>query len=336
MRNKTVLVVGDLHIGVNKNNVQFFDTALQYARWIDEVCKAKGIDTIVQLGDVFHNREALHSLAMNCANDFFNILQEYTIHIVSGNHDSLYNETSDVNSLKLLNRWPNITIHEKVTTIDGITYCGWGTKLTDIPIRQKIIFGHFDIRGFYMSSTKLSEHGFNASDLMARCDLLMTGHYHKYQTRKYGDSRLIYTGSAYQLNWGESGDDKYVFILDTETIEVSPMKNLISPKFEYIRGVEDHFKSPNNFVSVEIENPEEFQRTVAMFKTMGAKDVRTTYKEVTLRGNDTTEVEAEPVTTGNSTIEDAVDEYVSLLLGTDDNIKSNVATQLKLFYSRCL
>ena len=329
-----ILVVGDIHLGVNKNNPTFFKTALDFAAWVVQICKENQIKKVVQLGDIFHNREMIHQPALSCANEFFNILQDLKLDIIVGNHDCLHNETSEVNSLKLLNKWPNITIHEKVNTIDGITFCGWGSKMEDIPAKQRIIFGHFDIKGFCMSGSKLSEHGFTASDLMAKCDLLMTGHYHGYQTRKYGNSRLIYTGSAYQLNWGESGDDKYVFILDTETLKVSPLKNRISPRFEYIRGMDDFSKADNNFVSVEIENPEDFLRTVSMFKTLGAKDVRTTYKEVTLKSADTPE--AETVTTGSSNIEEAVDEYTSLIPGIDDNVKLIVANQLKLFYNQCL
>lgn len=333
MISEKILVVGDLHLGVNKNNPEFFKIALNYADWIDEICKNNKIDTIVQLGDIFHNREMVHVPTINCANDFFNKLKDYKIHITVGNHDCLYNETSDVNSLKLLKNWPNITIHEKVTTIDGITFCGWGTKMSDIPQTQKIIFGHFDIRGFEMSALKISDHGFTASDLMNRCSLLMSGHYHKPQTRLYNAKPLVYTGSAYQLNWGESGEIKRVCILNTRTLKYEEVENTVSPKFEYIKSSNDYHKAANNFVSVEIDNPEEFNSIVTKLKSLNAVDVRTTIKKIKKDGS---VFDADVEQFKGVSISDAIDEYVSLLENLDDTDKQIVSSKIKKLYNKCI
>ena len=333
--NKEILVVGDLHLGVNKNNPLFFKTALRYADWLVAICQKKNIDTIVQLGDVFHNREMIHLPALNAASEFFDKLKDYNIHVIVGNHDALYNNISDVNSLKLLSRWPNITVHEKVTTIGDLCFCGWGTKLEDIP-DSKIIFGHFDIKGFEMSSFKISEHGFTASDLMNKCQLLMSGHYHKPQVRFYNKKPLVYTGSAYQLNWGESGEDKYSYILNTETLEYRPVENKISPRFEYIKSEKDLEKVKNNFVSIEIENVEEVAEVVAKHKALGAIDIKTSYKqieykrEIPLENGDVATFETP------SSVNECIDEYVELLDNLTDEEKKTVADKLNQLYSRCV
>lgn len=333
--NKEILVVGDLHLGVNKNNPLFFKTALRYADWLVAICQKKNIDTIVQLGDVFHNREMIHLPALNAASEFFDKLKDYNIHVIVGNHDALYNNISDVNSLKLLSRWPNITVHEKVTTIGDLCFCGWGTKLEDIP-DSKIIFGHFDIKGFEMSSFKISEHGFTASDLMNKCQLLMSGHYHKPQVRFYDKKPLVYTGSAYQLNWGESGEDKYSYILNTETLEYRPVENKISPRFEYIKSEKDLEKVKNNFVSIEIENVEEVAEVVAKHKALGAIDIKTSYKqieykrEIPLENGDVATFETP------SSVNECIDEYVELLDNLTDEEKKTVADKLNQLYSRCV
>lgn len=332
---KEILVVGDIHLGVNKNNPLFFKTALRYADWLVAICKKKNIDTIVQLGDIFHNREMIHLPALNAASEFFDKLKDYNLHIITGNHDCLYNNVSDVNSLKLLSRWPNITVHEKVTTIGDLCFCGWGTKLEDIP-DSKIIFGHFDIKGFQMSSFKISEHGFSASDLMNKCQLLMSGHYHKPQVRFYDKKPLIYTGSAYQLNWGESGEDKYSYILNTETLEYRPVENKISPRFEYIKSEKDLEKVKNNFVSIEIENVEEVAEVVAKHKALGAIDIKTSYKqieykrEIPLENGDVATFETP------SSVNECIDEYVELLDNLTDEEKKTVADKLNQLYSRCV
>ena len=332
---KEILVVGDLHLGVNKNNPLFFKTALRYADWLVAICQKKNIDTIVQLGDVFHNREMIHLPALNAASEFFDKLKDYNIHVIVGNHDALYNNISDVNSLKLLSRWPNITIHEKVSTIDDVCFCGWGTKLEDIP-NCKIIFGHFDIKGFEMSAFKISEHGFSASDLMNKCELLMSGHYHKPQVRFYNKKPLVYTGSAYQLNWGESGEDKFAYILNTETLEYRPVENKISPRFEYIRSEKDLEKAKNNFVSIEVENVEEVAGVVAKHKALGAIDVKTSYKQIEYKREIVLENGVVEFYDGSSSVTECIEEYVALLENITDEEKKIVSDKLNQLYSRCV
>lgn len=328
-----VLIVGDIHLGVNKNNPIFFETALKYADWIVSVCEKNKIDTIVQLGDIFHNREMIHVPTLNCANDFFEKLHQFDIHIVTGNHDCLYNEISDVNSLKLLQNWPNITVHEKVSSIDGVCFCGWGTKLIDIPDDQRIIFGHFDIKGFEMSAYKISEHGFTASDLMDKCKFLMSGHYHKPQVRFYNKKPLVYAGSTYQLNWGESGEDKFVYILDTTTLEYTPIKNEISPRFQYIRSDKDFDKVANNFVSIELDNHEQFPATIAKLKALNAVDVRTTIRSTKVPLiEDLDAVEEFQIVS----VPFVIDECVERLVGVSDADKKLIAEKAKLLYHKCI
>lgn len=250
--------------------------------------------------------------------------------MVSGNHDCLYNNTSEVNSLKLLSNWPNITLHEKVTKIDDICFCGWGTTLEQIPDNNKVIFGHFDIKGFHMSEYKVSEHGFTASDLMQKCKLLMTGHYHKPQTRVYNKKPLIYTGSAFQLDWGESGEDKFAYILDFKTLEVTPVKNDKSPRFEYIRNEKDYQKIENNFVKVELERPEDFDKIVTKMKSLKALDVFTLSKPLK-KSKET--VESIQEFKGISVF-DTIDEYVSMLEVSAED-KKYLAQKQKDLYAKC-
>lgn len=325
-----VLVVGDIHIGVNKNNPKFFDTVMDYADWLISILEKNGIDTIIQLGDVFHNREMIHNPALNCANSFFEKLKKYNIHIVVGNHDALYNNTSEINSLKLLSNWPNITVHENVSIIDNICFCGWGTTIEQIPDNNRIIFGHFDIKGFHMSAFKISEHGFTASELMEKCQILMSGHYHKPQTRIYNKKPLIYTGSAFQLDWGESGDDKFVYILDTNKLQITPVKNDCSPRFEYIRSENDYSKIPNNFVKVQLERPEDFNTVFSKMKSMNALDVFTESKPLQ-KSKET--VESVKEFKGISVF-DTVDEYAELLEISDED-KKYFAKKSKELYAKC-
>jgi DNA repair exonuclease SbcCD nuclease subunit len=330
MIDKTVLVIGDLHLGVSKNSSVFFDTALRYAEWIRDLCNSHGIKQIIQLGDIFHHDNVLHINALNGAFKFFEILKDFEIHIPVGNHDVPYKNSTTIHSLQLLSNWPNITIHDKVSTIGDVTFCGWATKLEDIPKKQGIIFGHFDIRGFEMSAGKISEHGYTASELMERCDLLMTGHYHKPQRRIYKNKMLCYTGSCYQLNWGESGEEKYAYVLDTELKKFTAIPNTVSPRFEYIRGTEDYHKIPNNFIAIECDADEYNTLTsdIMVKKAIGIKTIqRKKVKEL-----------SEDITsqfTGIN-IHDVIDEWTAAHPEIDGDEKKSVAERGKKMYDGCI
>lgn len=325
------MIIGDVHLGVNKNNPVFFKTTLDYAYWIKELCEKRNIKKIIQLGDIFHNREMVHVSVMNCAHDFFEILKDFEIHITVGNHDCTYNNSSDVNSLKLLKNWPNITVHEKVTSFDGLCFCGWGTKLEDIPNGQKAVFGHFDIKGFEMNAYKISEHGFHASSLMEKCEILFSGHYHKPQVRFYDKKPLIYTGSAYQLNWGESGEKKYAYIFDSGSLKYEMIENEKSPKFVKIKDLSNLCEIENNFVSVEIEKIEDLPETENILKKSKCLSFITTFKNKTdkIVSSENNEEKKEEI----CTIYDCIDEYVSFL-DVDENKKKIVEERLKEIYSK--
>jgi DNA repair exonuclease SbcCD nuclease subunit len=329
------LIAGDLHIGNNKNNPAFFKTSLQYADWIKNICLEKGINTIIQLGDVFHNREMVHVPTINCAHDFFEKLSDYQIHIVVGNHDALYNNTSDVNSLKLLKNWPNITLHEKVGVLDNMCFCGWGTKLEDIPDTSDVVFGHFDIKGFEMNAYKISEHGFTASNLMEKCKMLFSGHYHKPQMRFYDKKPLIYSGSAYQLNWGESGEKKYVYILDSESLQFEMIENTISPKFVKIKDASQTDEIKNNFVSIEIDKVEDLPKIETQLKNAKCLDFITVLKkQQSVKSELTESTEIQDSFEGCSVYE-CIDEYVSTLLISEQD-KQIILKSLKDTYDKCI
>jgi len=329
------LIAGDLHIGNNKNNPAFFKTSLQYADWIKNICLEKGINTIIQLGDVFHNREMVHVPTINCAHDFFEKLSDYQIHIVVGNHDALYNNTSDVNSLKLLKNWPNITLHEKVGVLDNMCFCGWGTKLEDIPDTSDVVFGHFDIKGFEMNAYKISEHGFTASNLMEKCKMLFSGHYHKPQMRFYDKKPLIYSGSAYQLNWGESGEKKYVYILDSESLQFEMIENTISPKFVKIKDASQTDEIKNNFVSIEIDKVEDLPKIETQLKNAKCLDFITVLKkQQSVKSELTESMEIQDSFEGCSVYE-CIDEYVSTLLISEQD-KQIILKSLKDTYDKCI
>jgi DNA repair exonuclease SbcCD nuclease subunit len=225
----------DIHIGLGQDSKQWHDIALNFAKWASEVYKSKGIDTIIIPGDIFHNRSEIGVNTLAVAKKFFDYFKGFKIFISSGNHDCFYKDNSSVNSISILDGWNNINIIDKnpviiETTHNDIVLVPWGTLFEDIPETNGIIFGHFEISSFYMNSYKVCEHGMESKDLFKKAPLIISGHFHKKDDRKYDNGRIVYLGSPYQHNFGDVGDARGIYILDLEKNELEFIENNLSPK----------------------------------------------------------------------------------------------------------
>lgn len=255
MSNK-YLIVGDIHIGNNKGNSIFYKTLMDYGNWIIDICNDHSLQNIIFLGDIFDSRTAVSLESLHYATEFFDLLQDKNIDIILGNHDIFFNHSTEIHSLSPFKNHPNITIHEKVCKRDKLTFCPWATTLEDIP-ESEYVFGHFDIVGYELTKGKISNHGFRGVDLMKKVNkAVFSGHYHIFQQRIYDSKPLIYAGSAFSLSFNDAGSNKFVHILDTDTLEVEKIENTISPKFKYVRSESDINGIKGDFVSIVGSDPE--------------------------------------------------------------------------------
>lgn len=249
--------MSDLHIGNSKDSDIFHKITLDYADWLKNTLQEKGISKISILGDFFHDRTKITLPTLDTGHKFLDILKDFDVVISSGNHDCLFLDNSSVTSLSVFKTRKNVhIINENVENVGDITYVPWGFKLEDIPDNCKIIGCHIDAVSFEMSKGKVSTHGIKVSDLMKKCRLCFSGHYHKNQERTYDGKTFVYIGSPFALNFGEAGDKKFVHILDTETLAVEKIENTISPKFKYIHSENDISDIRGDFVSIVSSDPE--------------------------------------------------------------------------------
>jgi len=243
-------IIGDLHIGQNKNNQIFHKTLLDYGKWLKNICDEHRIKDLIFLGDIFDSRTAITLESLHYATKFFDLFNSFNIDVVLGNHCVFFNDSTEIHSLASFKNHPNITIHEKPTVRDGLVFVPWATKVEDIP-NGIYNFGHYDIVGYELTKGKISNHGFKGVDLMKKVyRSCMTGHYHLHQQRLYDGKPLIYTGSAYSLSFNDADSKKYLHILDTETGNIQQIENTISPKFKYVRTEKDLIDIRGNFISV--------------------------------------------------------------------------------------
>jgi len=234
IKGSKVGIFSDIHIGLGQDSNLWHDIVLDFARWASKEYIKAGINDIIIPGDIFHNRNEISVNTIAIATEFFEILKDFRIFILVGNHDSYYKDRSDVNSVGILKGWKNIIIAEKKPLIieadeKTISLIPWGTDISDIP-KTDICFGHFEINTFYMNGFKVCEHGLESKSLLDKAPLVISGHFHKKDHRKYTKGDIVYVGSPYQHNFGDTDDSRGIYILNIKTNEFQYIENDVSPK----------------------------------------------------------------------------------------------------------
>lgn len=232
-----VAIITDTHIGTRSDSKIFLDHQqiffqTQFFPYLDE----HGIDTVLHLGDVFDRRKYINFYTFKQAKDFFfDPLKEKNIkmHVILGNHDEFFVNTSEVNSVSLLlDAYDNINIYETEPvelTLGSlrILMCPWLTKTnTEAALKiiknstANILCGHFDIKGFELLRGVVSDHGFDAKTF-AHFESVWSGHYH--HQSQHGN--IKYLGTPYEMTWADYDTRKGFHVLDTETRELTFIEN---------------------------------------------------------------------------------------------------------------
>ena len=117
-----IALVTDLHFGARNDNLKM---ASHQKKFYDEVffpyLKEHNIKEIIDLGDTFDRRKYISFTSLKAAKAmFFDPLKENNIktHMIVGNHDTVYKNTNELNSIYLLlQEYDNIIEYENPTEI---------------------------------------------------------------------------------------------------------------------------------------------------------------------------------------------------------------------------
>lgn len=260
-----VALITDLHFACKKGNDIFLESQMRFFlnQFIPYLKKNK-ITTIIILGDFFDNRVYLDSKVLSRVLDLFeNHLKEYQIHIIVGNHDSYFDSTIEVNSIKTLGTFPNVHVYSEVTEIelDGtkILLCPWITKKEDFisdlaKYTSDICMGHFEIAKCPMFKNQLCEHGMETSTFLSKFKLTLSGHFHTRSTIKFDGNKLIYIGNAFQMTRNDIDDERGFTILDLKTLGMKFIENTESMKFVSLHYPEEISKEKvyNNHIDLNV------------------------------------------------------------------------------------
>lgn len=239
LTDSTIAVFSDIHCGSHQNSATWHNVTLEWGKWVKEILKKRGITDIIIPGDVFHDRNevAVNTLQTVCA--LFKEWESFNIIITVGNHDAFYRDNSKIHSLSVLSGWNNIHVVDETELLEvfgkKILFVPWGDDETELYPDVDIIFGHFEIETFKMNATKVCMHGINAKSLLKKSELVISGHFHHRDERKYNDGTILYLGSPYQLDWGDCGTTRGITILDIKKMSLEFIPNGISPQHNKIK-----------------------------------------------------------------------------------------------------
>jgi DNA repair exonuclease SbcCD nuclease subunit len=232
-QDKRVAIISDLHLGVHLNSPTWHEISIFWATWLRDQLLKKDITQIIFCGDFFHSRSEITVNTLHHAGRLLNLFKDFNVIMIAGNHDSFYKHDSRVNSISILDGRPNIEIIDKPLQKQlfgrEIFLAPWGTGIQDMT-ECDVIFGHFEIESFKMNSFKVCDEGFKSKDLLKYAPLVVSGHFHLREERQYEQGNILYVGSPFELDFGDTGTTKGYYVLDFNTMKYEFTPNNISPK----------------------------------------------------------------------------------------------------------
>ena len=185
-------IITDTHFGARNDNLNFNE---YFFKFYDNVffptLKERGIITCVHMGDVVDRRKYIsYRIANDFRERFVNRFKEMGIdlHIIIGNHDTYYKNTSEVNSMEELVGSDRFKIYTgpEVVEFDStpILFIPWinsnnyeaSMDALDTA-NADIVMGHLEVNGFEMHKGHLAE-GKQEKKLFRRFETVFSGHFH--------------------------------------------------------------------------------------------------------------------------------------------------------------
>ncbi len=268
-----IFMIGDSHAYLYPINYQkWMNTFKQYFYdfYIPLLKKeSKPGDICIHLGDLFDNR---NYIPIDVIVEVQKIIEEISailpLHLLIGNHDIFNKSSNDINAIRMYKHIPGVTIYEKTEVVEFN-----GLKLMLMPwvehkneqialLRQHkdcdYVFCHSDLNGakLHMKSVAHKNRDKIEIDEFVAFKRVYSAHIHIVQVAK----NFTFVGSIYQMDRGDLGNQKGVFILDTDLNEDVFVPNTISPVFEKLSilteiDVEKLVGiNQNNYVDLSISN----------------------------------------------------------------------------------
>lgn len=241
-----IAILGDTHFDVSNSNEEVFNQQIKYFKeQFFPYLIENNIDTIFQLGDFFDNKLKVGTITMQrLQNEFFDILKDNNITMIYfvGNHDLANKDNRDVFSLSVFEKaYP--TVLKIIKNMDILDFEGRNYMFVpwiydhEVPkmaemikeYNPDLVFGHFEIKDFYVSKDFQSTHGIDKS--VFKKTKVISGHFHL----KQEIGNIFYVGTPYQASWTDYSEIKGAHILDTKDNSFTFIENTITSKHIQIK-----------------------------------------------------------------------------------------------------
>jgi len=231
-----IALITDTHFGARSDSLPFDNFFRKFYHDVFfPTLTQQHITTVIHLGDCFDRRKYINfNILKNCRNYFFDRLEEngIVVHMLTGNHDTYFKNTNEVNSPDLLlSDYSNIITYDSPNTLeldnfnilmlpwicaDNYAECMEAVKSSTAPV----LMGHLELAGFVMHRGQQSEDGMDPK-IFDKFDLVCSGHFH-HRSRK---GNIQYLGNPYEMTWNDFDDPRGFHILDTSTQELTFVAN---------------------------------------------------------------------------------------------------------------
>jgi len=294
IRNSTVAIFSDIHIGVHRDSKFWHEITWKWAEWFIDDITRKGIKDVIFSGDYFHTRDEVSVDTLHFGSRLLELFKDFNVIMIVGNHDCFLKDTSEVNSISQYSHWPNITIVDKPITVDvfgkRINFIPWGIKLDQIP-NADITFGHFEIKLFRMNTYALCDDGFTADEILSKSLFVISGHFHLRDEKHYDQGKILYVGNPFQMDFNDAGTVKGYYTLNIPTGETEFIENKVSPKHHNVtlshliseKTLTDSVKAlfNNNMIKFKVDrrvSPDDIEFLLNVYKSLNPSQFNVEYE----------------------------------------------------------
>jgi DNA repair exonuclease SbcCD nuclease subunit len=247
-----VALLGDTHFIASKSSPILATYFKKFYKYFFDYLDKNNIKTIIQTGDMFDQRKDVHFHTIKWTNEnFFAPIddQNISLYAISGNHDSVFKNTNEINSVRLLCPKDTVVVDMLPKTIllgsaefDLYPWINVENFEASLEFAKKstseYAVGHFEFANFPMHPGTIAETGMNHS-LFSNYEQVFSGHYHCVSER----DNVLYTGTPCELTWSDCDDPKGFWVLDTETGKREYIRNpyTLFEKISYVDGISYDF-----------------------------------------------------------------------------------------------
>lgn len=223
-----IVLCADIHFGVAGR----LQDILWSTRVIREYCKAAKIDTVIVLGDLFHDRRTIEIEVLSAAAKFFEQTDtEYGQKWIAfpGNHDMYLRHSWSINSLSILRKHMTIIEDIKLMTIDDARFWIVPFITYEKPFmkviakiektqyqRGDVLLTHIGVKGSTLNTCFLLKDWSSITFEYSKFDKVFTGHFHSKQ--QVGEN-VYYPGSPIPFKFDEGDVPHGFYVYDTVTRE---------------------------------------------------------------------------------------------------------------------